>query len=103
MPTSAVLTTHHHPLSFDIVAGADDGIEEIVTGGMCLRCLQTRTGIKFVVTAEKGTSDMDLVLREIYVLVRQQQVMMITDMLSMEHFRKFQRSALTLSIISLVL
>jgi trafficking protein particle complex subunit 4 len=38
---------------------------------MCLRCLQTRTGIKFVITAEKGTSDMDLVLREIYVLVSQ--------------------------------
>ncbi|GKY93912.1 hypothetical protein MPSEU_000358100 [Mayamaea pseudoterrestris] len=49
-------------------SGADDGIEEIVAAGMCLRCLQTRTGIKFVVTAEKGTSDMDLVLREIYIL-----------------------------------
>lgn len=52
-----------------LLAGADDGIEEIVTGGMCLRCLQTRSGIKFVLTAERGTNDMDLVLKEIYVLV----------------------------------
>ena len=57
-------------LALPRLAGADDGIEEIVAGGMCLRCLQTRTGIKFVVTAEKGTSDMDVVLREIYILVR---------------------------------
>lgn len=34
-----------------------------------LRCLHTRTGIKFVVTAEPGgTVDLDQVLREIYVL-----------------------------------
>ena len=42
---------------------------------MILRCLQTRTGIKFVITAERGNnaqqisgSDMDAVLKEIYVL-----------------------------------
>eukprot|EP00978_Attheya_sp_CCMP212_P037794 scaffold181462_cov35-Attheya_sp.AAC.1 len=29
--------------------GADDGIDEIVAAGLVLRCLQTRTGIKFVV------------------------------------------------------
>ena len=34
-------------------AGADDGIEEIVAGDLILRCLQTRTGIKFVVTADR--------------------------------------------------
>lgn len=50
------------------VTGADDGIEEIVGGAMVLRCLQTRTGIKFVVTAERGTADMDTVLKEIYIL-----------------------------------
>jgi len=49
-------------------AGADDGIEEIVAGGLVLRCLQTRTGVKFVITAEPGTPDLDLVLKEIYVL-----------------------------------
>ena len=31
-------------------AGADDGIEEIQGGGLLLKCLQTRTGIKFVLT-----------------------------------------------------
>ena len=31
-------------------AGADDGIEEIEGGGVILKCLQTRTGIKFVLT-----------------------------------------------------
>lgn len=58
------------PFTHPYAAGADDGIEEIVTGGMVLRCLQTRSGIKFVLTAETGTADLDLVLREIYVLVR---------------------------------
>ncbi|KAL7491422.1 hypothetical protein ACHAWT_001989 [Skeletonema menzelii] len=49
-------------------AGADDGIEEIEGGGVILKCLQTRTGIKFVLTAEPGTTDLDSALREIYVL-----------------------------------
>ncbi len=31
-------------------AGADDGIEEIQAMGMVLRSLQTRTGVKFVIT-----------------------------------------------------
>jgi hypothetical protein len=31
-------------------AGADDGIEEIQAEGLILRCLQTRTGVKFVIT-----------------------------------------------------
>ena len=49
-------------------AGADDGIEEILAEGLILRSLQTRTGVKFVVTAEPGTPDLDHVLREIYIL-----------------------------------
>jgi trafficking protein particle complex subunit 4 len=51
--------------------GADDGIEEIVAKGMILRCLQTRTGIKFVLTAESDSDNivnLDAVLREIYIL-----------------------------------
>jgi hypothetical protein len=48
--------------------GSDDGIESLVAGGLGLHCFQTRTGIKFVITAEPGTSDMSLVLKEIYVL-----------------------------------
>ena len=42
-----------HLISFNhyrVVAGADDGIEEIEGGGVILKCLQTRTGIKFVLT-----------------------------------------------------
>jgi Sybindin-like family len=53
------------------LAGADDGIEEIRASGMVLRCFQTRTGIKFVITSEPNTSmiiDLEAVLREIYVL-----------------------------------
>lgn len=52
-------------------AGADDGIEEIQANGMTLKCLQTRTGIKFVITAEPKTAasiDLGKVLREIYIL-----------------------------------
>ena len=30
--------------------GADDGIEMIEAAGLSLFCLQTRTGVKFVVT-----------------------------------------------------
>lgn len=49
--------------------GADDGIEEINAKGMILRCLQTRTGIKFVLTAEPNSDvNLDAVLREIYIL-----------------------------------
>jgi trafficking protein particle complex subunit 4 len=50
--------------------GADDGIEEINAAGMILRCLQTRTGIKFVLTAEPTSTDLNLdaILREIYIL-----------------------------------
>jgi len=48
--------------------GADDGIEELQAGGLVMRCFQTRTGVKFVITAEPGTGDMDYVLKEIYVL-----------------------------------
>jgi trafficking protein particle complex subunit 4 len=49
--------------------GADDGIEEINAAGLILRCLQTRTGIKFVLTAEPSTDlNLDAVLREIYIL-----------------------------------
>ena len=52
-------------------AGADDGIEEIQADGMTLKCFQTRTGIKFVITAEPNTTaavDLGQILREIYML-----------------------------------
>ena len=46
--TSLIMKNNNHIL-LDI-AGADDGIEEIEGGGVILKCLQTRTGIKFVLT-----------------------------------------------------
>lgn len=52
-----------------------DGIREIRAGGLVLECLQTVTGIKFIVTAEPGTAaeqqggvDLARVLRDIYIL-----------------------------------
>lgn len=39
-----------------------------MAGGLILRCLQTRTGIKFVITAEPNTPGMDGILKEIYIL-----------------------------------
>jgi len=48
--------------------GSDDGIEEITAGGMILKCFQTRTGLKIVVTAEPKTQSLDAVLKEIYLL-----------------------------------
>lgn len=38
---------------------------------MLLRCLQTRTGVKFVITAERGTvtpKEFDAVIKEIYLM-----------------------------------
>jgi trafficking protein particle complex subunit 4 len=56
-------------LSSLFAAGADDGIEEIRAAGLVLTCLQTVTGIKFVITAEPNiTVDLREVLKEIYVL-----------------------------------
>jgi trafficking protein particle complex subunit 4 len=63
-------------------AGADDGIEEIRAAGMILQCLQTVTGIKFVMTAAVADHDSSSsssttmmisntlreVLKEIYIL-----------------------------------
>jgi len=48
--------------------GSEDGIELIEGGGIILCCLQTRTGVKFVITAEPGTSNLKQLLQEIYVL-----------------------------------
>eukprot|EP00555_Chaetoceros_dichaeta_P015374 CAMPEP_0198276228 /NCGR_PEP_ID=MMETSP1447-20131203/65202_1 /TAXON_ID=420782 /ORGANISM="Chaetoceros dichaeta, Strain CCMP1751" /LENGTH=227 /DNA_ID=CAMNT_0043971163 /DNA_START=62 /DNA_END=747 /DNA_ORIENTATION=+ len=49
-------------------SGADDGINMIEASGLLLCCLQTRTGVKFVITAEPGTRNSKQVLRELYVL-----------------------------------
>ena len=44
----------------------NDGIEQIIAGGLVLRCFQSKTGLKFVVTAEPNTPDMDTALKGIY-------------------------------------
>jgi len=67
------IATEASPLKLpgDKNAGIDDGIEEIQADGMTLKCLQTRTGIKFVITAEPNTTaavNLGQLLREIYVL-----------------------------------
>jgi len=49
-------------------SGADDGINMIEASGLLLCCLQTRTGVKFVITPEPGTRNPKQVLRELYVL-----------------------------------
>mmetsp|Transcript_23 Transcript_23/g.35 ORF Transcript_23/g.35 Transcript_23/m.35 type:complete len:196 (+) Transcript_23:79-666(+) len=46
----------------------DDGIEVIEGDGLILCCFQTRTGVKFVITAKPGTRGLKKTLREIYVL-----------------------------------
>lgn len=47
----------------------DDGIQEIRCGGMILRCLQTVTGIKFILCAEPTTrADLEQVCKDIYLL-----------------------------------
>lgn len=48
--------------------GADDGIEVIDAGGMILQCLQTRTGMKFVITSTTTKEDLSDVLREVCLL-----------------------------------
>jgi len=48
---------------------APPGIESIAAGALTLKCLQTATGIKFVLTAETGTAgDMYATLQSIYEL-----------------------------------
>mmetsp|Transcript_7250 Transcript_7250/g.13774 ORF Transcript_7250/g.13774 Transcript_7250/m.13774 type:complete len:140 (-) Transcript_7250:102-521(-) len=44
-----------------------DGIEFIEAEGLVLCCFQSKTGIKFVITAEPGTRNMQKVPRDIYV------------------------------------
>jgi uncharacterized membrane protein YgcG len=46
----------------------EDGIEVIEGEGIILCCYQTRTGVKFVITAEPGTRGLKKTLKEIYVL-----------------------------------
>ena len=42
------------------------GIEKLETDTFKLQCFQSLTGVKFVITATPGTSEMDSLLRNIY-------------------------------------
>lgn len=47
---------------------ASSGIEKLECDNLKLQCFQSRTGVKFVLTAEPGTPDLDGVLHGIYEL-----------------------------------
>lgn len=42
------------------------GIERLETDTLVLQCFQTLTGVKFVITATPGTTDLSAVLQSIY-------------------------------------
>ena len=56
------------PKNKNLRTGADDGIEVIDAGGMVLQLMQTRTGMKFMITSTKTMHDLSEILREIYLL-----------------------------------
>lgn len=55
-----------HAIAKNIAPVVSSGIEKIETGNMKMQCFQSLTGVKFVITAETGTPDLDAVLRLIY-------------------------------------
>lgn len=57
-----------HEISSQVAPTPSLGIDIIETDIFKLKCMQTLTGIKFVVTARKGSSDLDTYLRNIYKL-----------------------------------
>ena len=54
-----------HAIAGQIAPVVSGGIEKLETGTFKLQCFQTRTGTKFVVTAEAGTPDVDAVLAKV--------------------------------------
>ena len=57
-----------HEISRSIQPGRSSGIVALETSSFALRCLETMTGIKFVLTAERGTQVLEPVLRMVYEL-----------------------------------
>ena len=57
-----------HEISRSIPPGRSLGIVALETSSFALRCLETMTGIKFVLTAERGTQVLEPVLRMVYEL-----------------------------------
>mmetsp|Transcript_5063 Transcript_5063/g.7700 ORF Transcript_5063/g.7700 Transcript_5063/m.7700 type:complete len:154 (-) Transcript_5063:328-789(-) len=59
-----------HAIAAQVAPVVSSGIEKLETDTLKFQCFQSKTGIKFVITAEAGTadSDMDSVLSSIYEL-----------------------------------
>ena len=57
-----------HAIAAQVAPIVSGGIEKLETDTLKLQCFQTRTGLKFVLTAEAGTPDLDAVLHGIYEL-----------------------------------
>ena len=55
-----------HAIAAQIAPVVSSGIERLDTDTFRLQCFQTRTGMKFVITAEAGTSDLEAVLHAVY-------------------------------------
>jgi trafficking protein particle complex subunit 4 len=55
-----------HAIAGQIAPIISGGIEKLETGTFKLQCFQSLTGVKFVLTAEANTPDMDTVLQKVY-------------------------------------
>ena len=55
-----------HAIAGQIAPVISAGIEKLETGTFKLQCFLSRTGTKFVLTAQAGTQDLDAVLGKIY-------------------------------------
>jgi hypothetical protein len=58
--------THSLPHCLQVAPIASLGIERLETDTLVLQCLQTLTGVKFVLTATPGTSELPAVLQSVY-------------------------------------
>jgi len=57
-----------HEIMKSIPPGRTSGIVQLETSAFTLRCLETLTGVKFVLTAERSTLVLEPVLRMVYEL-----------------------------------
>ena len=55
-----------HTICPQIAPVISAGIERLETNTFVLQCLQTLTGVKFVITATPGTTELDALLQGIY-------------------------------------
>mmetsp|Transcript_15061 Transcript_15061/g.24943 ORF Transcript_15061/g.24943 Transcript_15061/m.24943 type:complete len:142 (+) Transcript_15061:85-510(+) len=55
-----------HAIASQVAPILSMGIERLETDTLVLQCLQTLTGVKFVITATPGTTEMKAVLQNVY-------------------------------------